>query len=53
MSALALLLSGPALSLPDMLVINSIPEAKKTAVFVGLVVAMVTISDIIFGIIMN
>jgi hypothetical protein len=47
--ALALLLAGPALSLPNMLVIRSIMGTKKTAVFVILVVIMATISGIIFG----
>ena len=47
--ALALLLAGPALSLPNMLVINSILGPKKTATFVGLVVVMATISGIIFA----
>lgn len=47
--ALALLLSGPALSLPNMLVIRSIMGTKKTVVFVVLVVIMATISGIIYG----
>jgi uncharacterized membrane protein YraQ (UPF0718 family) len=47
--ALALLLAGPALSLPNMLVIRSVMGTKKTAVFVSLVVAMATISGMIFG----
>ncbi|MCA1787505.1 MAG: permease, partial [Desulfobacteraceae bacterium] len=42
--ALALLLAGPALSLPNMLVINSVLGVKKTAIFVGLVIIMATIS---------
>jgi len=46
---LALLLAGPALSLPNMLVIRSIMGTKKTIVFGFLVVAMATISGIIFG----
>lgn len=49
--ALALLLSGPALSLPNMLVIRSVLGTKKTLVFVALVVVMATISGMIFGII--
>ena len=49
--ALALLLAGPALSLPSMLVINSILGPKKTLTFVALVVVMATISGMIFGII--
>ncbi len=47
--ALALLLAGPALSLPNMLVIRSIMGTRKTAVFVSLVVVMATISGIMFG----
>ncbi|MGL5192320.1 MAG: permease, partial [Chroococcales cyanobacterium] len=47
--ALALLLAGPALSLPNMLVIRSIIGTKKTIVFVALVVAMATLSGIIYG----
>lgn len=47
--ALALLLAGPALSLPNMLVINSILGPKKTLTFIGLVVAMATVSGIVFG----
>lgn len=48
--ALALLLAGPALSLPSMLVLRSIMGTKKTLVFVGLVVAMGTITGMIYGI---
>lgn len=51
--ALALLLAGPALSLPNMLVINSVMGPKKTAVFVLLVCVMATISGIIFGTVVN
>jgi uncharacterized protein len=47
--ALALLLAGPALSLPNMLVIRSVLGTKKTVVFVVLVVLMATISGLIFG----
>lgn len=47
--ALALLLAGPALSLPNMLVIRSVMGTQKTVVFVCLVVTMATISGIIFG----
>ncbi len=47
--ALALLLAGPALSLPNMLVIRSVMGTQKTIVFVSLVIAMATISGIIFG----
>ena len=47
--ALALLLAGPALSLPNMLVIRSVIGTAKTIVFVSLVVVMATISGLIFG----
>lgn len=47
--ALALLLAGPALSLPNMLVIRSVMGTKKTVVFVLLVMAMATISGLIYG----
>jgi len=47
--ALALLLAGPALSLPNMLVIRSVMGTQKTVVFVTLVIVMATISGIIFG----
>jgi uncharacterized membrane protein YraQ (UPF0718 family) len=47
--ALALLLAGPALSLPNMLVIRSVMGTGKTLVFVLLVIVMATISGIIFG----
>ena len=51
--ALALLLAGPALSLPSMLVINSILGPRKTLTFIGLVVIMATITGMIFGAIMG
>ena len=47
--ALALLLAGPALSLPNMLVIRGVMGTKKTVVYVCLVVIMATISGIIYG----
>lgn len=47
--ALALLLAGPALSLPSMLVINSVMGFKKTFVYCSLVVVMSTIAGMIFG----
>ena len=47
--ALALLLAGPALSLPNMLVIRSVMGTKKTLVFIGLVVALSTVAGFIFG----
>jgi uncharacterized membrane protein YraQ (UPF0718 family) len=47
--ALALLLAGPALSLPNMLVIRSVMGTKKTIVFVSLVIVMATFSGMLFG----
>lgn len=47
--ALALLLSGPALSLPNMLVIRSVIGTKKTVVYVLLVILMSTLAGIIYG----
>jgi len=47
--ALALLLAGPALSLPNMLVIRSVIGTKKTAVFVLLVVILSTAAGLIYG----
>ncbi len=47
--ALALLLAGPALSLPNMLVIRKVIGTEKTIVYVTLVVIMATISGMIFG----
>ena len=47
--ALALLLAGPALSLPSMLVIRSVIGTQKTVVYVSLVVVMATISGMFFG----
>ncbi len=46
---LALLLAGPALSLPNMLVIRSVMGTKKTLTYVLLVIIMATISGIVFG----
>ena len=47
--ALALLLAGPSLSLPNMLVIRSVIGLQKTLVYVGLVVIMATVSGLIYG----
>jgi hypothetical protein len=47
--ALALLLAGPALSLPSMLVLRSIMGLKKTVVYVSLVIVMATLSGLIYG----
>ncbi|MDP8299826.1 MAG: permease [Candidatus Tantalella remota] len=51
--ALALLLAGPALSLPNMLVIRGVMGTKKTVVYVSLVVVMATVSGILFGIVVS
>lgn len=47
--ALALLLAGPSLSLPNMLVIRSVIGIQKTLVYVSLVIVMATVSGLIFG----
>ena len=47
--ALSLLLAGPALSLPNMLVIRSVMGTKKTFVYVCLVVIMSTFCGMVFG----
>jgi len=47
--ALALLLAGPALSLPSMIVINSIMGFQKTIVFISLVVILSTLVGWVFG----
>ena len=47
--ALALLLAGPSLSLPCMLVLRKVLGTQKTAVYVGLVIAYSTIAGLIFG----
>ncbi len=47
--SLALLLAGPALSLPNMLVLRNIMGVKKTAAYVSLTVIMATICGYIFG----
>ncbi len=51
--ALALLLAGPALSLPNMLVIRSIMGTRKTLTYIALVVVMATITGYIFGLIIQ
>jgi len=47
--ALALLLAGPALSLPSMLVIRTVLGTKKTMVYISLVVIMATFTGMIYG----
>jgi uncharacterized membrane protein YraQ (UPF0718 family) len=47
--ALALLLAGPAVSLPNLLVIRSVLGTRKTLVYLLLVVAMSTAAGLIYG----
>lgn len=47
--ALALLLAGPSLSLPNMLVIRGVMGTQKTIVYVIIVVVLSTIAGLIFG----
>jgi hypothetical protein len=51
--ALALLLAGPALSLPAMLVLNSILGLRKTITYISLVIVMATITGWGFGLLVN
>lgn len=47
--ALALLLAGPALSLPNMLVIGGVMGIKKTVTFCCLIVVLSTLAGLIYG----
>jgi len=47
--ALALMLAGPALSLPNMLVIRSVLGTRKTLAFVSLVVVLSTVAGLLYG----
>jgi uncharacterized membrane protein YraQ (UPF0718 family) len=47
--ALALLLAGPALSLPSMIVVRQVMGTKKAAVYISLVVIMSTVTGVIYG----
>jgi len=47
--ALSLLLAGPALSLPSMIVIRSVLGTKKTAVFIVYVVLLSTLAGMLYG----
>ena len=49
--ALSLMLAGPALSLPNMLVIGGVMGAKKTAVFCTIIVILSTIAGMVYGVI--
>lgn len=48
--ALALLLSGPALSLPSMIVITRTTGLKRAAAFIGLVVVLSTLAGLVYGV---
>jgi uncharacterized membrane protein YraQ (UPF0718 family) len=47
--ALALLLAGPALSLPSILVLGNVMGVRRTATFIVLVITMATLSGLIYG----
>jgi uncharacterized membrane protein YraQ (UPF0718 family) len=47
--ALALLLAGPAISLPNMLVIHGVLGARRTLAFIGLVVVLSTLAGLVYG----
>jgi uncharacterized membrane protein YraQ (UPF0718 family) len=47
--ALALLLAGPAISLPSILVISKVLKWKKTLTYAGLVILFSTIAGVLFG----
>src|SRR5690554_1406550 len=47
--ALALLLAGPSVSLPNMLVIRGVMGTKKTVTYIALVVIMATLTGIVYG----
>jgi len=47
--ALALLLAGPAVSLPSVLVMRSVIGTKKTAAFLALVMLMATVTGLLYG----
>ena len=51
--SLALLLAGPALSIPNMLVIRSIMGTRKTLTYIALVVVMATLSGYVFGLLVK
>jgi uncharacterized membrane protein YraQ (UPF0718 family) len=51
--ALALLLAGPALSLPSMIVIRSYLGTRKTVAYVAIVVALATFTGWVYGVFMG
>jgi uncharacterized membrane protein YraQ (UPF0718 family) len=50
--SLAMLLAGPALSLPSMIVINRVMKPKRAILYIFLVVLIATLSGFIYGILM-
>lgn len=46
---LALLLAGPAVSLPSMLVLRSVMGTRKMLVFCGLTIVMATVMGVVYG----
>jgi len=51
--ALALLLTGPAVSLPSMLVLWRIIGPKRTLTYIGLVVGLATVVAYVYGLIIG
>jgi len=51
--ALSLLLAGPALSLPNMIVIGSVMGVKKTFTYCAIIVVLSTIAGLFFGMVMG
>jgi len=51
--ALSLLLAGPSLSLPNMIVITKVMGAKKAVVYFGLVVILATFAGYLYGVIIS
>ncbi|MBM7854601.1 uncharacterized membrane protein YraQ (UPF0718 family) [Desulfohalotomaculum tongense] len=47
--ALALLLAGPSLSLPNMLVVRSVMGTKRTVVYVLIVIVLAVVTGMAFG----
>lgn len=47
--ALAFLLAGPAVSLPNVLIMHSVVGTRKTAVYLTLVVTLATVTGVLFG----
>jgi len=47
--ALALLLSGPALSLPSMIVLYRLLDARKATAYIGIVIALTLVAGLVYG----